>query len=74
MKFKKKPSIVDVPEVCEWKLEIYNGYDGDHDADRTTACGTYYNAYDIDDYLGGIEKVKYCPNCGKRIKYVEMEE
>jgi hypothetical protein len=61
---------LEVEDVCEWVGE-YRGYDGHGDlifVSKKTGCSDYH-----------IQKVEvpnntYCPNCGKRIKYVESDE
>ena len=56
-------------EVCEWSGE-YGGYDKHGDMlffARKTGCS--------DSHIQKVEVPNniFCPNCGKRIKYVEVE-
>jgi hypothetical protein len=51
-------------QVCEWKADRADDY-------YDTSCNDFYRKKIIDDYLGGKLYCKFCPSCGKRIKYVE---
>jgi len=62
------PLVVEDGEVCEWKgvrykppgLPVYYAYYPPHDV-----------SYRVSTYRG--EEYLFCPDCGKRIKYVEVE-
>ena len=51
-------------QTCEWKADRADDY-------YDTSCNDFYRKKIIDDYLGGKLYCKFCPSCGKRIKYVE---
>lgn len=51
-------------DSCEWKLDKAGDY-------YESNCNDFYRKNIIDDYLGGKYYCKFCPNCGKRIKYIK---
>ena len=64
-----------VEEECRWKVETEGSiYDSitDRDEDyRCLNCNYIVSTADFEDVLGGKHHVKFCPNCGKRIRYEE---
>ena len=67
-----------VEECCEWKLVVTKyPYESVTEWDEDMVCQScrfIVPCTVLEDHLGGIEECKYCPSCGKRIKYVESEE
>ena len=61
------PLVID--ECCEWHGE-YGGYDEHGDmiffARKTGCSDSHIQKVSVVDYT-------YCPNCGRKIKYVEVE-
>ena len=62
------PLVVEVPEVCEWKKHelIAPLYSDETSFSFYEACVDDYNTNIVEDW-------KFCPSCGKPIKYIESE-